>query len=441
MSKCPFSSLTKLFNKSVNHPEYLKTFEEQSVVINTNNNSDIDQQMKMISLSKEDLQIAKSIQSVIRDHIDEIVEAFYSTILEVEELHQLIQDNSTVERLRDTLKVHLTEMFSGNIDENYFQKRNIVAKIHYKIGLKPKWYMGAFQNLQNTMNSVVRRSVLNTEESTRIQEVVSKLLNFEQQIVLEAYENENLLAKEIEYQKVKEEVKAQISDVSIELAALTEQTNASVQELISSTNIVNHSVQLSSEQSKGTESLANSGQEKVEQLSQRINDINLSVSGIQTTISKLNKSAEEINNVINIVREIADQTNLLSLNSAIEAARAGEHGRGFAVVANEVKNLANQTKNSVGQISELISQSNTFTLEVTKSIKEVQELVERSRDESVITKEAFQSIQESSVASLNEITKVEQEISELLKVTEEIGDATQKVTSSAELLNQTAQSI
>jgi methyl-accepting chemotaxis protein len=116
-------------------------------------------------------------------------------------------------------------------------------------------------------------------------------------------------------------------------------------------------------------------------------------------VASLETSSKEIGSILNVIKEVAEQTNLLALNAAIEAARAGEHGRGFAVVADEVRSLANRTQQSAEQIQQMVNTLQQNTREATTVMSREKQ---KAEEVSVHTQEATASIQKI-VESMNKI--------------------------------------
>ncbi|OXS58836.1 hypothetical protein B1A99_12780 [Cohnella sp. CIP 111063] len=397
------------------------------------------EQLSMIGFTEEDRRVLEIVKPIMIGHIDAIVEAFYSSITQVPALQKIIADNSTIDRLRTTLKQHLLEMFDGRIDDEYVRKRLRIAEVHQRIGLEPKWYIASFQNLQGAVLDLLHRVLPDRTQALICCKAVTKLLNFEQQLVIEAYDRKNIEERERVHLQVRQEVKRRIGLVSEELAALAEQTNASTEQLAASSGHVNELFQRGADMSHRTRTLAAEGAMQVNEMDRRMEKIRDRSSAMEGSLSSLAESSGQILSIVRIVQDIAGKTKILSLNASIEAARAGQAGAGFAVVAREVKKLSEDTAAAVKQIDTLIRLTHTHIDEVVGSNEEVRKFVELGQRQSERVLFTFDHILEALQSSIAEISKVETELDSLLRAIGEIGSATARVAVSADNLNTTAQ--
>ncbi|ASS90699.1 globin-coupled sensor protein [Aeribacillus pallidus] len=423
-----------IFKRTKQENSYFN-FDQGKGNISITKGSEIERQILMIDLTEKDLQIINAIQPFVIEKIDLIADRFYKNLEKEPSLLKIINDNSSIEKLKKTLRQHIVEMFNGRIDAAFTDKRIKIAHMHVRIGLQTKWYMCAFQDLFLALMDIIQQNMMNKEDCFLAIRAVSKIINLEQQLVLEAYDTESIRLKEaIAIEEQKRSVRKNVAKASQNLAAISEQTNASFQQLIAQSNEIVSLAKNGTNLSLTAQERAEKGKEHMHQQTLNMSNIYSAVDNISNDVHLLLEISNKMQEIVGIVTGIADQTNLLSLNAAIEAARAGESGRGFAVVAEEVRKLAEQTKNSVSKVSSLIQNTQKQVEDLTKSLEKIKTEVNNGHQNMQETEKHFEQILDTMAKTMDQNNKIEMELISFVNVVNELGKAFEEVSLSADQL-------
>ena len=426
---------------------FKKTLHQERIEINSyqaniqvSKHPKLKQQLNMLKLTETDLKYLSAFQPYVEKNINDIVDSFYAVLGMDSSLVKIINEHSSVERLKVTLKKHIYEMFSGIIDEQFIQKRKRIAHVHVYIGLPTQSYLAAFQNLNISFMQYVQDYIPHTQDQFSILAAISKMLNLDQQLVLEAFEA-HIADQRQTIEERKEAVSCSIIEASESLAAISEQTNASYQQLSLKTEEVIIYAERANEISCETAQQASAGKELMQSQSDNMTTITSSVKEITHDINRLTEMTKQMEGVMSIVTNVANQTNLLALNASIEAARAGEAGKGFAVVANEVRKLAEQTKSSTDTVDELLKHTNERTMKLETSLDNIQQAAKFGEEGMLQTEQKFSGILHSMSETKMQNELITKEVRQLGTIINELSVAFDEVTDSADKLSVISQEL
>jgi ABC-type transporter Mla subunit MlaD len=352
---------------------------------------DLATRTRFLGLNADACRLLTEFWPAIERKLPEIIDGFYQHVTSVPHLKQMVGEQ--IPRLKQTQFSHWQRLFSGHFDAAYLQGVQTIGRVHHRIGLEPRWYIGGYAYV---LNRLVALAVAGHRFSpSRLSSLLAALnagVMLDMDIAISVYQQalidekmqrgQRLDALLHDFEDKTAVLVGVVASAATELEATARSMAATTGETTAQATNVTAAIQAASVNvqtvASAAEELSASIGEISRQVAQSAEIADRAVQDANRTdaiVKTLAEGAQKIGDVVGLISTIAGQTNLLALNATIEAARAGEAGKGFAVVASEVKSLANQTAKATEDISHQVAQIQNATKEAVSAIEAISETI------------------------------------------------------------------
>lgn len=412
-----------LFQKRV--PEWNElTDKEMFTDINVHNKQKV--YLEFLKITEATLQDVREAAQYLEPYKDIIVHKFYENVTKSAELNNLILEHTTVEKLKITLRQYIDQFLQANVDETYIKNLIKIGQTHSRIKLNSNHFLMAHDMIFQFMTTILMEKLYKQpNKMMRLIVSVETLGSFDKQLIVELYTETTFLAflHDISSllndmtdlntsQQLINETDEQI-EATESVTAATEQMSASIQE------VSNHAQEVA-KNADNTVDKVDQSKEIVDSALKNIGEIEQTYQTVLNNVQQLEANIEHTHTVIKVIKEIADQINLLALNASIEAVRAGEFGKGFEVVAGEVRKLSVHTKEQIELITKNMESLQHYSKQLAENIKSTGSLIEQSSEGSYTAQDELSKI-------ITLIKNINNQTSEIAAMTEEQSAAVSEI--------------
>ncbi|MFA6954339.1 MAG: globin-coupled sensor protein [Thermoanaerobaculia bacterium] len=368
---------------------------------------EIDLRKRWLQISDDDERNLESLQDVARMNGDALIDALYEHFALFDEPKRILGDS--ISRLKKSQKEYFLGLTAGDYGEKYFERRLVIGQVHDRVGLEPKWYLGAYcMYIRLILPLILDTTGGDAQRTLDLAQSLLKMIFLDMGLAIEMY----IAAREEgrdRTQRLMMEAATRLEGSSAALSTATTQQGAATAEQASAINEITATIaeirQTSAQALEKAEGVIQTaeqssaasqiGAKAVEESINAMQQIREQVESIAEKILALSEQTQQIGEIIATVNDIAEQSKLLALNASIEAARAGEHGKGFAVVAMEIRSLADQSKQATVQVRKILGEIQKATNSAVMVTEEGSKRAESGVD---LANRAGQNIQQLTVA-------------------------------------------